>query len=131
MKIQNYTWMVLSIFLLSSCGSTVKFPVSNVVPAAEIKVTTKVDKNKNNQIEIVANNMASPDRLNPPGNAYVIWAVTDDNMLRNLGQLINKNSKKSTFKTSTPFEITEIFITAEERGDLTRPNGQEISRVRL
>lgn len=131
MKLKNYVWIFVSIVLLASCGNTVKFPLSSVVPAAEIKATTKVDKNKNNQIEIVANNMASPDRLNPSRQAYVIWGVTDDNLLRNLGQLINKNSKKSTFKTSTPFEIIEIFITAEDRGDLTRPEGQEIARVTL
>lgn len=131
MKLKSYFWIFVSIVLLASCGNTVNFPLSSVVPAAEIKVTTKVDKNKNNQIEVVANNMASPDRLNPSRKAYVIWGVTDDNVLRNLGQLINKNSKKSTFKTSTPFEIIEIFITAEDRGDLTRPEGQEIARVAL
>lgn len=131
MKLKNYVWIFMSIMLLASCGNTVNFPVSSIVPAAEIKATTKVDKNKNNQIEVVANNMASPDRLNPSRKAYVIWGVTDDNVLRNLGQLVNKNSKKSTFKTSTPFKIIEIFITAEDRGDLTRPEGQEIARATL
>lgn len=54
------------IALLSSCASTAKFPVSKVVPAAEIVANKKQDKHNNYVIELTANNLAAPERLNPP-----------------------------------------------------------------
>ncbi|NJO90686.1 MAG: hypothetical protein HC831_18290 [Chloroflexia bacterium] len=46
-----------------------------------------------------------------------------------IGQLTNKNAKKAVLKTVTPFNVKEIFITAEEQGDLAYPAGVEISRT--
>jgi hypothetical protein len=55
--------------------------------------------------------------------------VTTDGMTKNIGQLNNRNAKKATLKTSTPFNAGEIFITAEDQGNLTIPAGVEISRT--
>lgn len=127
-KLQNITLGVLAL-LLSSCASTVNFPVSNVAPAAVISAKMKQDKNKNNLIEINAVNLASADRLSPPKDNYVVWIVTNEDGTKSVGQLIIKNGKKSTLNTVTPFEVKEIFITAEEEGNLSYPTGTEISRI--
>ncbi|MEO6167998.1 MAG: hypothetical protein ABIO46_15015 [Chitinophagales bacterium] len=119
------------VLFLTSCASTAKFPVSSVTPAAEITATMKEDKNKNFVIEVTARNMASADRLNPPKNNYIVWIVTENNDTNNIGQLINKNAKKSYLKTSTPFNVKEIFITAEEEGNISYPSGIEISRTKF
>lgn len=115
--------------LLTSCVSTTKFPVSDIVPAADITATKKQDKNKNNIIELTALNLAEASRLNPPKNNYSVWIVLENGQTRNVGQLKNKNAKKSVLKTVTPFNVKEIFITAEDQGDLTYPSGTEISRT--
>ncbi|SDC83427.1 hypothetical protein [Williamwhitmania taraxaci] len=117
------------VLCLVSCASTAKFPVSSVTPAAVITAEMKQDKNKNYVIEVTAKNMASADRLNPPKNNYIVWIVTENNGTVNIGQLINKNAKKSYLKTTTPFKVSEIFITAEEQGDISYPSGIEISRT--
>lgn len=126
--IKNITLGAL-VLLLSSCTSTVKFPISSITPAAVISAKMKHDKNKNNLIEINATNLASPDRLNPPKDNYVVWVVTKENGTKNVGLLTNKNAKKSSLNTTTPFEVEEIFITAEEKGNLSYPSGIEISRI--
>lgn len=72
--------------------------------------------------------MAAASRLNPPKNNYSVWSITDGGMTKNIGQLINKNAKKAVLKTVTPFDAKEIFITAEEEGNLNYPAGTEISR---
>ncbi|RDI57630.1 hypothetical protein [Flavobacterium glaciei] len=114
---------------LTSCASTAKFPVSSVTPAAEIVAKMKKDKNDNAVIVVTAKNLASADRLNPPKNNYVVWIVTEDNGTKNIGQLMNKNANKSVLTTSTPFKVKEIYITAEEQGNISYPSGIEISRT--
>jgi hypothetical protein len=125
--------LLFAIFILtlSSCASTAKFPISNLVPAADITAKKKTDNHKNITLEITAENLASPNRLNPPGNNYSIWIVTKDNSIKNVGQLITKNARKSTFKAITPFDFSEVFITVENHGDLPAPTGKEISRTKL
>lgn len=118
----------IGLFLIS-CASTASFPVSDVTPAAEIAAKMKQDKNKNYIIEVSAKHLAGADRLNPPKNNYVIWIVTESNGTKNIGQLTSKNDKKSYLKTSTPFNVKEIFITAEEQGNVSYPAGMEISRT--
>jgi hypothetical protein len=115
--------------LMTSCASTAKFPVSSSVPAADITATKKQDKNKNYVIELTAKNLAAANRLNPPKNNYSVWIVTENGATKNVGQLINKNAKTATLKTTTPFNVKEIFITAEEQGNLNYPSGLEISRT--
>lgn len=117
------------IVLLSSCGSTAKFPTSNITPAAEIVAKTKTDKNKNTVIEVIAKNLASADRLDPPKESYVVWITTEDNGTKNIGLLNSKNGSKAVLKTSTPFKVREIYITAEGAGNISYPSGIEISRT--
>ena len=126
------TLLVLTIALiLNSCATTAKFPVSSIAPAADISAKKKTDNHKNITLEITAKNLASADRLNPPGNNYSIWIVTKEYGIKNVGQLNVRNAKKSTFKTTTPFDFNEIFITVENQGDLKYPTGTEISRTNI
>lgn len=121
--------LVTVLVFLTSCGSTSKFPVSSVTPAAEITAKMKQDKNKNYLIEVTAKNLASADRIDPSKKNYNVWLVTENNGTKNAGMLVNKNAKTASLKTSTPFEVKEIFITAEDQGDYSYPVGIEISRT--
>lgn len=124
----NLLFVTVLIFL-TSCGSTAKFPVSSVTPAAEITAKKTQDSNKNYVIEVVAKNLASADRVDPSKKNYSVWIVTDNNGTKNAGQLIIKNAKRASLKTSTPYDVKEIFITAEDQGDYSYPVGVEISRT--
>ena len=124
--------LFVSVFLFSfSCGKTVKFPASSSVPAAEITATKKQDSNKNYVIEIKAKNLASPERLSPKRNNYCVWILTTEGEVKNLGQLLNKNGESASLKATTPFNAKEIFITAEDKGNVSYPSGVEISRVSM
>jgi hypothetical protein len=115
--------------LMTSCYSTARFPVSSSVPAAEITAKKKQDKNQNYVIELTASNLAEASRLNPPMNNYSVWIVVDNGTTKNVGQLTNENAKKVVLKAVTPFNVREIFITAEEQGNLSYPAGTEIART--
>lgn len=126
--IKNLAIVVL-VALLTSCASTAKFPVSSSVPAADITAKKKQDKSNNYVIEVTARNLAEPSRLSPPKNNYSVWIVAENGSIKNLGQLINKNAQKAILETITPFNVKEIFITAEEQGNSNYPTGIEISRT--
>ena len=122
-----FFWLIL----LTSCATIHKFPVSNVEPAANITAKITKDKQNNYVISISANYMASVDRLTPPMKTYVVWIVTKENGVTNIGQMKSKNAKKNTLDTLSTFEPLEIFITAENEGNISTPSGIEISRINL
>jgi len=129
-NIKNFVGTILLV-ILTACSSNSKFPVSTSTPAADITAKKGKDKQKNYTLEITADNLAKADRLNPAGNNYSVWIVTTDNVVKNVGQLNVENGKKTTFKTTTPFDFDQVFITVENQGDLNYPKGIEISRTKI
>jgi len=115
--------------LLAGCASSAKFPVSTVAPAAVITAKKTLDKNKNYVVELVALNLTSPERLNPPKDHYNVWIVTEQNEYKNLGQIMNANAKKVVFRTLTPYNPKEIILTAEDEVNRPMPTGIEIART--
>lgn len=128
MKRFNLLLASLLALLITSCATTGKFPVSEVIPAADIDLKVKEDRNENYKISINAKHIASPDRLNPPASYYVVWVDTYDGY-KNVGQLRSKNAKRAELQTLSPFEFNEILITAETNGDASYPEGVIISRT--
>lgn len=124
-----YIATALTVLVISSCSRSISFPVSSVAPAAEIVAKKSKDKNDNVVIDITAKNLASPERLDPPRSVYNVWIVTESDGTKNVGQLMNKNAQTATLRVMTPFEVREIIITAEDRGDHSFPSGFEISRT--
>ncbi len=131
MKIHHYWSLLFATILMVSCTDTVKFPVSNVTPSAEITASKSKDDNGNYKITIKAKNLASADRLSPPQNVYVAWIVKDGGGIRNLGQLTQENAGKASLETIVPQEFSELFITAEKNGQISYPTGVEISRIKF
>jgi hypothetical protein len=123
--------IIVAIVSMTSCFKTVKFPVSQATPAADITATTKKQGSSNYLVKITANNLADSERLIPSKKIYVIWAVSESGVTRNVGHFIQKNAVMSTYKASFPYKPVEIFITAEVEEDLCKPDGIEISRTRL
>jgi len=126
---KNAIASIVLMFLMASCGTSAKFPVSSVTPAAVITAKMKQDKSNNYVISVAANYLASAERLSPPRKIYVVWIVTSSNGVKNIGQLKSKNGKNSTLDTLSSFEPIEIFITAEDEGTISSPSGTEISRT--
>lgn len=131
MKFSHFALVLVLTLSLASCATTAKFPVSSVVPAAEISAKKSTDANKNSTLEITARNLASPDRLVPAGTNYSVWVVSKGQGTKNVGQLLVKNGDKANFKTTTAFDFDEVFITVENQSDLTYPTGVEISRTKF
>lgn len=131
MSYKNYLALFSAIILTTSCAHTSKFPVSDLVPAADITAKIKKQGKLNYLIIITANNLAASNRLNPPKEIYIIWAVSESRVTRNVGYFIQQNAEKAIYQASFPYRPIEVFITAEDEEDLCKPSGVEISRTKL
>lgn len=131
MRTIRFLTIIGVVALLASCASTVKFPVSELTPAADITAKITKQGKPNYLVTINANNLAAPTRLNPPRNIYVIWAVSENGITRNVGHFMQENAVKSTYKASFPYQPVEVFITAEDQEGACVPEGVEISRTKL
>lgn len=129
-KLKNLL-IIVTITLLASCSSTTKFPVSKITPAADITVKVKKQGKPNYLVTITALNLAASERLETSKKQYVIWAVSENGTVRNVGHFTQKNAKKSTYKASFPYKPIEVFITAEDEEGVCMPVGIEITRVKL
>jgi hypothetical protein len=116
MKLSVLTTIV--ILLMSACATKATFLTSNVVPAARGSVTVKDDKNENYVIKVKIYNLAEAERLQQASSTYVVWMETEQNMVRNLGQMRSSTkflSKQlmASFETVSSQKPGKIFVTAE------------------
>ena len=124
---------ILAVFMIGAngCAKKIHFAKSSIVPGAEGTVKIKKDKNKNYNVDINISNLAEPGDLTPSRSAYVVWMQTDENNIKNIGQI--KSSKKlfsnaltGSISTVTPHYPTKIFITAENDGNISYPQGETV-----
>ncbi len=127
---------VLSIcsFLLLSCSKKMMFASSSVVPAAEGSVKYKKDNNNNYHIDLKVVHLANSNKLTPARATYVVWMETQNNGVKNLGQLRSSGSMlSSTLKGSlsavTPFEPKSFFITAEDNSNISYPGTEVVLKT--
>ena len=120
---------VMMLFYFSSCSRKASFQTSSIVPAA--KGSVKKDKNSNYQIKISITNLAEPKRLQSSKETYVVWLQTDNNLIKNIGQINSStgflSSKlKASFQTVSSFKPNKIFITAEDDATIQYPGSQVV-----
>ena len=121
----------MMLFIFSSCARKISFQTSTFVPAAEGTVKVKKDKNNNYRISVAISNLAEPTRLQPSKNTYVVWMDTDNNRIKNIGQINSSTGflsqkLKASFETVSSFKPIKIFITAEDDAAIQYPGMQVV-----
>ncbi|MCU1270293.1 MAG: hypothetical protein JWN74_1587 [Acidobacteriaceae bacterium] len=96
------------------------------VPAAEGKAELKHDRNGNLQVKLEVNHLASPTKLTPPKQVYVVWIQGRGKEPENHGQLKVNPDLKGSFEGTTPYPAFDIFITAEDNPAATTPTGPAV-----
>ena len=69
---------------LDSYAKKITFLSSSVVPAARGYVKVTRDKNENYVIQVQVLDLAEVNRLQPSKHAYVVWILTDKEIINNL-----------------------------------------------
>jgi hypothetical protein len=133
-KIYSLVGILFLSLLLQSCATKYAFNNSFVVPAAEGSVKVKKDKNNNYKVILSVKRLADPKRLNPSKEVYVVWMETEQDGVKNIGQLKTSDSLlthelKSSLTTESSSKPVSFFITAEDNAGIQYPQGQEVLRT--
>ncbi len=134
MSVYLLTTALLIMFTFNSCARKMSFETSSVVPAAEGTVKIKKDKNNNYNIDLNVMRLASPDRLNPPKDLYIVWMNTEGNAAKNIGQIKTSSgflskTLKSSLETVSTTNPTGFFITSENNSNVQYPSGQVVLKT--
>jgi hypothetical protein len=114
------TWilgLVVALFVFAGCG-TLKYEVQGTAraPGADAKIRAEVNKSQGNtKIEILAENLAPPERLQPGTTTFVVWQRKNDTApWQRIGALnYDKGKRKGTLEATAPETNFELVITAE------------------
>ena len=126
-----YGAALMMVLVVNSCATKAVFVNSAVVPAAEGSIKVKADKNKNYNIKVQLRNLAEPSRLQPSKKMYVVWMMSNDNVTKNIGQVVSSTgflskSLQGSFETVSTLKPVKIFITAEDNANAEYPDSQVV-----
>jgi hypothetical protein len=120
---------IMILFSFESNAKKFSFLSSAIVPAARGDVNVTIDKNNNYVIKLEISGLAEVNRLQPSKHAYVVWMLTDQELTKNIGQIVSipsQGEKKlsASFKVVSPAKPIKIFISAENDGTVEAPGDQ-------
>ncbi|MBZ9650678.1 hypothetical protein [Psychroflexus montanilacus] len=121
----NIPVLIILLIFVSSCATKVDFPVSKTVPEANVTAKVKKDGNDNYKIDLKAEDLTSPERLDPSREMYVVWIETARGT-KNIGKLnissgMFSSKRKGSLSTTTAFKPSRIIITAENTSTNNEP----------
>ena len=119
--------LVVALFLFVGCG-TLKYQVQGTAraPGADAKIVAEVNKGAGNmKLEILAENLPPPERLQPGTTAFVVWQRKNDTaQWQRVGALTyDKGKRRGTLEATAPETKLELVITAEMSGSPASPSG--------
>jgi len=126
--------LIPSIIIIGSCSRKATFQQSSVVPAAHGNVKVKKDDNRNYKINIEISDLAEVEKVYSRRFSYFAWMETDDGRIENLGKLISStgflsSQRKAKLETTSSFEPSKIFITAEREDKPRQPGNRVVLRT--
>lgn len=106
---------------------TILLSASPTLPAVEARARFSATNNDNTRIVLTVKHLARPDKLTPPANGYVVWTrATKYAEAQNIGALIVDKNLNGKLEAETPLHSFELFITAEDSGQVQQPSGQPL-----
>jgi hypothetical protein len=87
---------------------------TGITPAAEGKVITSTDRNGNTQAEVQVKHLATPQKLTPPRQAYLVWVQPRGKSPELLGVLRVNDKLEGNLTATTPYKVFDIIVTAED-----------------
>lgn len=132
--LRNTSLCIFAALMASSFGSCAKKTASlseSMVPESNGHVQIKRDANSNYVIQIDLSDLENVKNLKPAKEAYVVWMVSGQNMVKNIGQIEGANSwlskrSKASFEATSATKPTKIYITAENDIDVKKPGKQVV-----
>src|SRR5438270_588821 len=124
--------LVLALALSTVDLDVVTLPLSNDVKAA-LAPAGRSDLRREGtvtRVKIDIDRVAAPSTLGPALNTYVVWAVSPEGILDNLGEL-DMNGAKGQFNATTRLGEFGVLITAEPHYMVERPSAAAAYRTQM
>jgi hypothetical protein len=100
---------------------------SPALPSVEGRVKFNVTVNDNTSIELTVKHLPRPERLTPPASNYVVWTrATKEAPAQSIGALVVDKDLNGKLVTETSLHSFDLFITAEDSGQVQQPSGQPL-----
>jgi hypothetical protein len=97
------------------------------LPSVEGRAKFSVTVNDNTSIELTVKHLPRPERLSPPASNYVVWLrATKEADAQSIGALVVDKDLNGKLVTETALHSFDLFITAEDSGQVQQPSGQPL-----
>lgn len=97
------------------------------LPAAEGEIRFRRMDARATGVELQVRHLKEPERLSPPGYAYVAWVRgARESPVRNLGGLVLRHDRSGELRALTEPGCSEVFVTVEATSDAERPSGRRL-----
>ncbi len=133
-SLRPIAWAVaLSIGLTGAAAASTKFVLgsSTDIPAAQGYLKVKDTNNGNVELRLSVKHLAPPGRVVPGASVFVVWvrglaAGTD---AQNLGTLKVNSNLSGRFRSVTPMQSFDMFMTCEQSATVLYPSGPQLLPV--
>ena len=121
--------LLVALFVLAGFGcGTLKYEVPGTAraPGADAKIIAEVNKaGGNTKLEIRAENLPPPERLQPGTTTFVVWQRKSDAApWQRIGALnYDKGKRRGTLEATAPETKFELVVTAELNASPVSPSG--------
>ncbi|WP_379977867.1 hypothetical protein [Emticicia soli] len=110
--------LLVLIFFSNIYAQRTDFLISTVVPAARGYVDINLNHEKNYVIKVYVSDLTEVKRLVPSKHSYVVWMITEQTILKNIGQINSLTGFfvkkiKESLEIISPFKPIKVFITTE------------------
>lgn len=104
-----------------------RLSTSPALPSVEGRAKFSVTVNDNTTIELSVKHLPRPERLSPPASNYVVWLrATKEAAAQSVGALVVDKDLNGKIITETALHSFDLFITAEDSGQVQYPSGEPL-----
>ena len=123
--------LIVVVVATASATVTSQLGSSPEIPAAQGTVRLHNTKNGNVEIKLSVKHLATPGRINPGANVFVVWArgLSPGAEAQNLGALKVDKNLNGKFNAVTAMPSFDLFITCEQSQTVTVPATPELLPV--
>ena len=119
--------LALTLPFIGTHGDKIQMQTTDLTPAAKGTLTVKRNaKTQTTEVEMKVKHLAPAASLSSSKNDYVVWLKPANQPLKKEGVLNVKSDRSAQFKTSTPYQHFQIFVTAEDSPSVQSPHGKKV-----
>jgi hypothetical protein len=112
----------------SKDSKEINLSAAQKVPAASAKAKAYRGDSGNTEVELKVTRLASPQKIDPKANTFVVWAAPLDGSTapQNMGALRVDKDLSGQMRSSTALQKFKLFVTAEPAATVAKPTGSQL-----